>query len=268
MAIRSIAVHMAPTESGFDRLALAVALAETHDARLIGLGVADADELSAAATIRPVVMLEDHRRDVELSLETLGDHFLARTQDVRAIWRNGLGPTAAFCARESRAADLVVAGLQPEGEPIHGFRLDPADLVMQAGRPVLLAPPGVRSVSGKQVVLAWKPCREARLAAQLAMPFLVRADSVAVVGIGEEVEPAELADVCGWLRLHGVAAFPEHRQAKVADAAAALMGAADEVNADLIVSGAFRHGRLAEWALGGVTRGLLNQRSICCLMTH
>jgi nucleotide-binding universal stress UspA family protein len=38
--------------------------------------------------------------------------------------------------------------------------------------------------------------------------------------------------------------------------------------ADLIVAGAFGHGKLREWILGGVTRDLLGQSSRCQLMAH
>ena len=46
------------------------------------------------------------------------------------------------------------------------------------------------------------------------------------------------------------------------------MDAASEQAADLLVAGAYGHGRLREWAFGGVTRDLLAYAPICCLMSH
>ena len=40
------------------------------------------------------------------------------------------------------------------------------------------------------------------------------------------------------------------------------------VNGVAIVAGAYGHGRLREWAFGGVTRDLLSYAPLCCLMSH
>lgn len=48
----------------------------------------------------------------------------------------------------------------------------------------------------------------------------------------------------------------------------ALVEAASEQAADLIVLGAYGHGRLREWVFGGVTRDLLAGAPVCCLMSH
>ena len=38
--------------------------------------------------------------------------------------------------------------------------------------------------------------------------------------------------------------------------------------ADIIVAGAYGHGRLREWALGGVTHDLLSRAERCALLSH
>jgi len=52
------------------------------------------------------------------------------------------------------------------------------------------------------------------------------------------------------------------------DAATELMRRAKIENADLIVTGAYGHTRLGEWALGGVTRSMIAACPVCCLMAH
>jgi nucleotide-binding universal stress UspA family protein len=42
----------------------------------------------------------------------------------------------------------------------------------------------------------------------------------------------------------------------------------EDENIGLIVTGAYGHSRLGEWAFGGVTRDLLAQSPICCLFSH
>ena len=47
-----------------------------------------------------------------------------------------------------------------------------------------------------------------------------------------------------------------------------LQRTAEREGADLIVSGAYGHSRLREWAFGGVTRDLLDGTSLCCLLSR
>jgi len=47
-----------------------------------------------------------------------------------------------------------------------------------------------------------------------------------------------------------------------------LLRLAKEVNADLIVTGAYGHSRLGDWMFGGMTRGLLKGATCCLTMSH
>jgi nucleotide-binding universal stress UspA family protein len=48
----------------------------------------------------------------------------------------------------------------------------------------------------------------------------------------------------------------------------AILGQAAEMNADLIVMGAYGHARLREIILGGVTRDLLKQSPVPLFLAH
>lgn len=268
MTYRSVAVHLTPTSAGFDRLHLAAALAYDLDARLIGLGVADVAETSMAMAGLSALLIEQRRREFELALDALAERFRAAAGKLDAQWRSSLSPTADCCVARATSADLLIIGREAESAPVPNFRLDPAAVVMRAGCAVLLVPPDVERLPAGDVVVAWKGTREARLAVQLAMPLLVRARSVTVAGVGDEVEDGELADVAELLRLHGAAADWRRLARTEEPVAATLTGFAIESGAGLIVSGAFRRGNTAEWLLGGVTRDLLNACPICCLMAH
>jgi nucleotide-binding universal stress UspA family protein len=52
------------------------------------------------------------------------------------------------------------------------------------------------------------------------------------------------------------------------DVGPALLEAAQEVAADLLVAGAYGRPRLAEWVLGGVTRHLLRHSTLPMLLRH
>lgn len=268
MTFRSIAVHVAPTDDGFNRLHMAVGLAGEFKARLIGLGVADVAETSMAMAGVSTLLIEQRQREFELALEALADRFCAAAAKLDSQWRSSLAPTVDYCVARARSADVMIVGRSTEHTPAPSFHLDATALVMRAGCPVIVVPPGVDRLSAQHVLVAWKGTREARLAVQLALPLLVRARSVTVAGVGDEVEDGELADIAELLELHGAAAGWRRLVQTEEPVAAALLGCAHELGADLIVNGAFHRGTAAEWLLGGVTRDLLASSPVCCLMAH
>jgi nucleotide-binding universal stress UspA family protein len=268
MSYRSLAVHLAPTRTAFRRLSLAVALAERLDAQLIGVSAADTDQFNSATTDVAGALLDARRQDFELSLESLQDRFLAATIQLRTRWRSALTSPVEFCAEVGRAADLIIAGRTPESEPSQDFRLDAAALMMRAGRPLLLVPPDVDHLAASRIVVAWKGTREARLAVQQALPLLMRAQDVCVVGVGDETTRDELDDVRDYLQLHKVSAHAEWRSGPHQAVAHSICDFAIENKSDLIVSGGYEHGRMSEWALGGVTKDLLASSPVCLLMAH
>lgn len=71
-------------------------------------------------------------------------------------------------------------------------------------------------------------------------------------------------DVVAVLQAHDVHATSVRTEAQGAAAAEALV----EHGADLIVPGAYGHGRLRARVFGGVTRNLLIGRPARCLMNH
>jgi nucleotide-binding universal stress UspA family protein len=264
----SIMVHLTPTASAFRRLALTVDLARRLDALMVGFTAVDTDEVGRTIAHLPHSFFEQRQRELELSATSLADRFAAETANLRTQWRAGFAAPVEFAAQNSRAADLVVVGRSAETEPHSGFELKPAPLLMTLGRPLLLVPPDVESLSADKIVVAWKSGRHARLAVREALPLLVRASQVTVVGVGDETGQEELDDVRAYLQLHGAKAVAEWRVAGERTVAGTVVHVASEKGADLIVCGGYGHSRLREWVLGGVTEDLLDFCPVCCLTAH
>jgi len=87
-------------------------------------------------------------------------------------------------ARAARAADLIVVSPRTQGG--RARRVDPAEIVMTAGRPVLIVPDGAHLLRAKTIVIAWKDTREARRAVADALPLLRRAEEVIVQAVCRE----------------------------------------------------------------------------------
>ncbi|MEK1889704.1 MAG: universal stress protein, partial [Phyllobacterium sp.] len=157
--------------------------------------------------------------------------------------------------------DLIVTGSNNSSVLITPDRcINLGDLVLRAGRPVLVAAKGATRVLTNTAVVAWKDTREARRAVADALPLLRKASEVIVVTVdcNADISTQESVDgILGFLRRHGVKARSEIIKDK--HESQSLMSFARAVDAELVVSGAYGHSRLRELVFGGVTRSLLKE---------
>jgi nucleotide-binding universal stress UspA family protein len=273
MSFKTILVHADATPEGDGRVRLALRVADLFGAALIGLGAeafapvmasgyaaADGAVIDAVRQRIAVDLPAAERRFRELAAGRKGDLWIAcEDYPVRML------------ALESRGADLIVAG-----RPTHGvgatFAAKPAELIMDAGGPVLLAADGGAAFCGDHVVVAWKDSRESRRALSDSLPFLARAQTVTIVGVSGDadtvVDQAGLGDVARRLARHGVEAAVEVVSKGKGTVTTALEAAADRHGADLIVTGAYGHSRTREWMLGGVTEDLIAASPKFVLFSH
>ena len=197
---------------------------------------------------------------------------LAKVQDLQ--WRSQVifGPASEYIANEARRVDLVVVTRESaDGIFSVSGEADVGDLLMRLGRPALIVPPDATGLELTRSLVCWNDKREARRAVADALPLLQASQGVDVVEIVDAKALKEarrrLADVGDWLARHGVEAQCSARISKGSEAAQ-LGAIAMDLDADLIVAGAFGHTRLLEWAFGGVTRDLLLQADRCVLASH
>jgi nucleotide-binding universal stress UspA family protein len=276
MSYAAILVHAGVDAACEARLRLAADIANQFEAALIGLGAEIFDPPTAAAAMGYVdgETMVAEAEVLQEDLKLAEARFLKIAKDVRggAEWRSGVGMPADMVVRQSRAADLIVAGRRrPEPWSLHNCA-GPGDLLMDSGRPVLVAPPNQASLDASSVLVAWKDTREARRAVADALPFLYRATRVVVAEVcehpGDTDAEARLSDVAQYLERHGINASTSVRATGGAAAHHALLQIADAHGAGLIVAGGYGHSRLREWVFGGVTEALLTACDRAVLLSH
>jgi nucleotide-binding universal stress UspA family protein len=182
-----------------------------------------------------------------------------------------LGNPTRLLALNARAADLIITGSDDDGARSRLRTIDPGELILSAGRPVLFASKDHRPMMAENILVAWKDTRECRRAVVDALPFLVAARHVLVATIAEDDRISardSVADVVRFLMKHGVKARSEVLDANKMDAADALLTAARQTGADLVVAGGYGHSRVREWAFGGVTRALIEESSTNRLLAN
>ncbi len=270
--LRSILVHVEGSPEASGRLHVAVDLARVFDATLIGVGVEMIQTYSDPYGMLGGEWVVQLQSLIEDDLKRAEETFRAKTAGLRTDWTSVEALPALAMARHARSADLIVAGGAPLGREGNYRAALPVDLVMQTGRPVLVAPPKPGKFHGRAVVVAWKDTREARRALADSLPFLMAAEHVVVVECcaKDGVVDARLntSDVVQQLRRHGVEASGKAIPCRPDQIAGELQTAAQEIGADLIVAGAYGHTRLGEWAFGGVTYDLLNAPERFILLSH
>ena len=224
----------------------------------------------------PGIFVEQDRAEIDREIAVAEAEFrsIFHGSTITTEWRSATiyEAIANYVARECRTADLVItSGLSLD--PHDTARTEkPGDIVMQAGRPVLVVPRTAKTLNIGRMAVAWKNTREARRAAADALPLLGLANHVTVLEIAHADEQnrvtEQLAEVCGWLKTHNIAADPKFVASAKGDDGYQLNAAFEALGADVVVAGAYGHSRLREWALGGVTRDLTLQPNHCTLLSH
>ena len=273
MAYKSVLVHVDSSPTRFGRVQLAAALAERWGAALIGLGAETmpppaAPDAYGVGSMSWVALLAEQ---VETELKAAQALFESLSQPAERIWRVGRGYPSLMTSACAAMADLIVVDNASTVDTDHVRSVDIGQLVLTAGRPVLLVPGDGAPLVGETVVIAWKNTREARRAIADAMPLLQAAKDVVLLALShprdQEDVTATASDVVDYLSRQGVTARMVW-EADSGDAGEQILEKARHAGADLIVCGGYGHSRFGEWAFGGVTRSLLLQKERYVLFSH
>ena len=276
MSYATLMVHLELGHPNIGLLNIAADLADRLHAKVVGIAVCQPMRLIYNDGYVPGEIIEQDRQEIDDEIKAAEVEFHAALDTRVAIteWRSAVThrSLSEHLAKQARCADLVITGVDRNASLFDTSRhVDIGDFVMQAGRPCLIVPAGTDRLALGHIVVGWKDTGETRRAICDALPLLQVAGRVTVVEIAAEQDlaaaQADLQDVVGWLKRHGIDATPMVAPA-TGDDAGRLDAIVREVGGDLLVAGAYGHSRVREWALGGVTRDLLLRAGRCSLVSH
>jgi len=288
MALRDILMVLSDAPANRQQLALTVALAARHGARVSGFC-----PLDLLAAPQAAVELLGYGEVVAITQETTQASTVATYADeMEAVFREACGragvagawhvgdtdPPAALL-RLAHQSDLIVFGQpQPEGA-LAGRAADLMQhVLLEAGRPLLIVPyagtfDALARLAGFHALIGWTETREAARAVHDALPLLAAAGAVTVLTVlpGRDAPtdgqpPA--AELARHLQRHGVAATAVRTVTDGIPDSDALLSYACDVSADLLVLGGYGHSPLRERMWGGVTRDVLRHMTLPVLMSH
>jgi nucleotide-binding universal stress UspA family protein len=296
-ALRDITVVLDDAAPSQIRLSFALALAQQHNAYLIGLsvldllmparpivhprGYAEADTPPGSQLLNlgvpPPVDYPDADTQAAEKAERLETAFRERLRlsDVQGDWRVAGGKVSETVVRQARYADLIILGqADPNHPPPASGRHLVEDILLTSGRPTLVIPyVGSFETIGTRVLVAWNNSREAARAVHDALPLLAKAASVTIIAVSPgrrepAADEAGTADLIDHLARHGISAKAERTVAAGKLIPDVLLSYAADLNADLLVAGGYGHSRLRERILGGITHTLLQHLTVPVLMSH
>lgn len=192
--------------------------------------------------------------------------------DATAAFREAQGNNRDTTIDEARYYDLIVMGrpAEPDDMTTDGT----ADVLVESGRPLLLAPSAPNANPLSTVVIAWKPSAASARAVAAAMPLLAAATAIHILGVAEE--PGDEADVLAsaeklatYLRKRGLKPQAGQVRAGARNAAEVLLDAADQtLKAGVLVMGGYGHSRAREFLFGGFTRHVLQKAPLPVFIGH
>ena len=191
---------------------------------------------------------------------------------VSAMWRETNGDPEARLIALTRLHDLVVVAPNAEDASQIGY-IDVGQLILGAGRPVLLAPRSLHTKGINIVAIAWKNTPEAARAITAAMPILSKAHKIIVFGASEregsdKETHASCERLANSLRWHGMTAESRCVAPARRTVPDAVLQASGEAGADLLVMGGYGHSRLRELIFGGFTRRILQGTELPVFIFH
>ena len=261
------------------RIALAAALATRFGARLAGFFASGYPIMASYGDVSGWSQLVDaymeaQRREATAAGAAFRDALNRDKLQGEWIFREADETGSAIA--EAALYNLVVIGQpNPDAGLSGAIGLRPEEIVLSCGRPVLVVPyAGTFPDIGRRVLVAWNGSRESTRALHDAMSLMAEAEAVTVIEIdppapGVAAPAASAAQVAASLVRRGIAAKPETETTSgdisVEDL---LLSRANDLDADLLVMGAYGHSRMREFVLGGVSRSIFRHMTLPVLMAH
>ena len=176
-------------------------------------------------------------------------------------------------AQRARFSDLVVMP-RPYGDG-RGIEDEAATeaVLFDGHAPLLVVPKGSDTQTiGQKIVIAWNQSPEAMAAIKQAMPLMQAAEVVNIAVVDPPKHGPDRSDPGGalsqMLSRHGVHTEISVLAKTMPRVADVLERHAQDIEADLMIMGAYGHSRFREAILGGATRNMLEHTPIPVFMAH
>ena len=279
MKYKNLLVHLDHSSGCRNRLQVAFELARKFDAQLLGLFIVPTYIVPSYVEAQVSTdLLNDVTEKALARAREAADEYAGQAREAGVELQTAVieGAYIPVLREHTKYADLLILGQDNPEDPDNTSYGLADELLFEGACPCLVVPhSGKPATPGKRVLLAWNASRESARALREAMPLLESADSVVALAQEPDGGGRELANehphtdaLLKLLASHGIEARSCGMAELDLDPSEAIIAQAAEMDADVIVMGAYGHARLREIILGGVTRDLLKRAPTCLLLAH
>lgn len=288
MAFNSIFVPVIDDETGPAALAAGFAVAQRFKAHMAAVHVRYDTTAAIPYVVGPmptemlVQISENAEKIADERAVRLRELFHAAAQDMEipvtdtpqpnerpaACWQEIVGSLDFRCGAEGRLYDLAVV---PRPSPDdRGSLADVLEgLLFYSGRPVLMMPPDVTTLRTNTIAIAWSGSIEATRAVAAADELVAGAERVIALTVGEDlIDGPSADDLARAMAWRGIAVEVVRIDGQDRSEGRALLEAARQAGADMLVMGAYSHSRLRQLILGGVTRDVITGADLPVFFIH
>jgi nucleotide-binding universal stress UspA family protein len=276
--LRGILVGLDGSPHSGAAVELSLQWAQETGAEVTGIGIIDEPTIRKPTGLtiggghyKPLVD-EQRLADAQQRVESFLDGFVHRCQaaSVKCRRLEGVGVPSRQILREAQRHDLIVLGTQSyfQFETHEGPDATLHEILVSTPRPVVTVPTSLPT--GRAVVVAYDASVQAARALQESLHAgLLDSRPVHVVSMNtdEQVARSQIQLAADFLRLHGIRST-NHCLTSKRQASTVLLECAEQLNAGLLVLGAYGRQSVMEFFFGSVTRDVLKQTRIPVFLYH
>lgn len=281
MSMKSILVPMDRHDSSISVLETALLLARKCDSYIEGFALQRAKDNFVYGDLAIVVPLEKYEREVAAEAKRTQqafENFMQQRNVPRSTggttslsfgWLNESPEGENFVGSHGRAFDLIVMN-RPDASSSSLNHRALESCLFESGRPMLLSPPLPPKSIATNVIIAWNGSTEQARAIALAMPLLEHAEHVKVLTVtgGTGVPGPSAGQIIRYLQRNRVPAEPTNIELGGKSTGEAILVAAQDMNSDLLIKGAFTQSRLRQMIFGGATQHVMMNAALPVLLAH
>jgi len=279
MAYKSILTFLGSDAEADATLPGAIRLALSHDAHLSvhAMGI-DMTPMGGFYMGASPIMLQETLERAQIEAEAVEAHARRLLDQPPLRWGAEsavvqFGGLPALVGLRARFSDLVVQ-CRPYGAKALASQEAVIESALFEGQAAVMVLPQkpLTEEFGKRVMIAWNQSNEALSAVRRALPLLQAAEWVSVVVVNPPVHSPERSDPGGlltqMLARHGVRAEVSVLAKTLPRVSDILMRHMADLDASIMVMGAYGHSRLREAILGGATRNVLENAEHAIFLAH
>lgn len=283
--IRSIVVPVRGDGKGDNVFSHAAALATRYNAHvqvthcrpraedLMPYGIAISASLRKLLVSQSTDVANQVEEGMRQELETLAENMGIVLSDTpvqgkpSASWLEEQGRQVDVIKRHGRLADIICVAMPDVDRNLGANTLKAA--LFNTGRPVMMCPSvdSMPTTLGDNIAIGWNGSMEASRAVALTTSIIESASTVTILTSGTEINGADSASLIKYLEARGVNATLRRFDAprKVGKE---LLKQCREINADMLIMGAYSDSHERETVFGGNTQHVVDNAQMPVVFVH